>query len=329
MKKTITILSLLTLTFAKAQIITADFESFTLTPKSFYKDTNSVNFQTTNAIFQYAWNKSFGGYWSAGFAYTNMNDSVNGTFTNLYGCIPDTGYFNSKIYVTGQDGGIIKLKAPNNFVNGFYITNTTYAWKVIKKGGGPARKFGDTTGTKSGLPQGSYPDWFKVTVKGFSGGVMKPDSSEFYLADYRFANNSLDYAVKNWQWMDCSNLGNVDSIQFHMYSSDAGAFGINTPTFFSIDNFTTSQGVGIHELSFIENLILYPNPVSSVLKVQNSSLSSEKIFLRIFNSIGTEVKSFILNAGNSEFDLSDLNSGMYFAELNNKDQKKTFKLVKE
>lgn len=324
MKKTITILSLLIVTFTKAQMVTADFESFTLTPNSFYLDSiNSTDFQTTNAIFEYTWDKKFGGFWSAGYAYTNKNDSVDGSYNNLYGCKALKGYANSSKYVTGQAGGAIKLKAPSNYVNGFYVTNTTYSHKIMQIGDTAfhiAKKFGGVSGND--------PDWCKIIVKGYLGGVAKPDSSTFYLADYRFANNNLDYIVKNWQWVDCSNLGNVDSIKIFMKSSDVGAFGMNNPAFFCIDNFTTSQGVGIHELSFFDNVQLYPNPVSSKLNVQSSKFNSEITTLKIFNAIGSVIKNFELNSENSEFDLSDLNSGMYFAELSNKEQKRTYKIIK-
>ena len=43
---------------------------------------------------------------------------------------------------------------------------------------------------------------------------------EFYLADFRSAEDSLDYIVNDWRWIDLSNLGNVDSLQFTMNSSD-------------------------------------------------------------------------------------------------------------
>ena len=321
MKKTITIISLLTLTFAKAQILTSDFESFTLTPNSFYKDTNSVDFSTANATFEYEWTKAFGGYWSAGFAYTNKTDTSNGTFTNLYGCAAFKGYNNSNNYLAAQDGAIIKLITPNNYVNGFWITNSTYAYKTMKNGGGPAKKFGGTSGNDA--------DWFKVTVKGYLGGTIKTDSSVYYLADYRFANNSFDYILKSWNWVNCSNLGNVDSIVFHLSSSDtAGGFGMNNPAFFCMDNFTTNNGVGINEISLFENLKLYPNPFSSVFTVQSLGINGEITKLKITNILGIEIKIIELNSENSEIDLSDFNSGIYFAVLENKGQKKTYKIIK-
>ncbi len=321
-KKIIAILSLSLLSlFTKAQNV-ADFETFTLSPNSFYKDTNSVDWQTSNAVFQYDWDKGFN-YWSGGFSYTNKNDSSNGGFMNLYNCITYKGYNNSNFYATGQAGGVIKLKSPNNYVNGFYITNTTYAWKSMKSGDSFAKKFGG--------PTGNDPDWFKVTVKGYLGGTMKPDSSVFYLADYRFSNNNLDYIEKNWQYLSCANLGNVDSLKFFLYSSDNGSFGMNTPAYFSIDNFTTSQGVGINELNTINSLNIYPNPAHNTIYLNsNSELNSS---LRIYNTLGREIQNITvsLNQGNNsaQIDLSELAQGLYFIELTTKEEKRTIKFIKD
>lgn len=318
MKKTITLLSMvLMVSISKGQSTVANFETFTLSTNSFYKDTNSVPFQTANAVFRYSWDKPFS-YWSGGFSYTNIQDSTNGDYTHLYNCRALKGYNSSNYYVTGQDQGIIKLKSPFNKVEGFYIANTTYAWKAIKNGNSFSRKFGDTTGTKSGgvYPQGGYPDWFKITVKGYTSGVLKPDSSEFYLADYRFANNSLDYVTGSWQWLNTSNLGVVDSIKFFMYSSDVGNFGINTPLFFSIDDFTTSQSLaGIAENSFTSNLFLYPNPTNGNINIDIHQNVLSSVNIKVLDITGKEVYNQAMGGLKNTIDLSSLTQGIYFVEI--------------
>ena len=266
MKKNLTVLlSTLVLFSAKAQTFVADFELFNLSPNSAYTSTASTPFQTFNATFPYIWDPSFGGFWSGGSAYTNKYDSIGGTFGNLYGVRAYKGYTNSATYVVGQDRAIVRLNAPYKTVDGFYVTNTTYAYKSLLLGNQFSRKFGDTTGTGSGttIPQGSYPDYFKLTVKGFKNGSMKTDSVEFFLADYRFANNTQDYAVNDWRWCNTSSLGDVDSIKFFMYSTDRGSFGINTPLFFAMDNFTSSTPnlVGLNEGAANKEPFVFPNPV--------------------------------------------------------------------
>jgi len=319
MKKTITLFSLLFVLTAQSQIV-ADFESFTLTANSFYKDTNSVDWQTTAATFSYEWTKGSFPYWSGGFSYTNVQDSSNGTYTNLYGCIPLKGYNNSDKYVTGKDKGVIKMNSPYNHVNGFYITNTTYACKTVKNGDGFSKKFGGTSGND--------PDWFKVTVKGYQGGTMKADSVEFYLADYRFSNNSQDYIVKNWQWVNTTGLGVVDSIKFFMYSTDVGSFGMNTPAFFSLDNFTTSQIAGINEMFSAESLKMYPNPALDHVYLEMETRNRFYSEIKIYDLLGAEVKSLPVNAeaGTNLFrmDLGDLSSGVYFMNADNR----KFKFIK-
>jgi hypothetical protein len=60
---------------------------------------------------------------------------------------------------------------------------------------------------------------------------------EFYLADFRFADNSQDYILDSWGFVDLSALGTVDFLEFDLSSSDNGAFGMNTPGYFALDNF--------------------------------------------------------------------------------------------
>ncbi len=323
MKKTITFLALLIFGISRSQTV-SDFESFSLPADSFYYDVAGTDWQTTNAFFQYGWNTSFGGYWSDGFAYTNKKDTSNGNFSNLYNCAAYNGYNLSNYYVTGQPGGVIKIKAPSTGVSGFYVTNTTYAYKSMK--------FGDAFAKKFGGPSGNDKDSLVLSVYGWSGGALKNDTVQFFLADFRSSNNSMDYILKSWQWVDCSKLGAVDSISFFMTSSDNGSFGMNTPGFFSIDNFTTAQGVGIAEASSVQSINLFPNPTSGMVSLHLSSESALTSSVKIYNSIGTLIRTETINfnSGNTsqDLDLSDLNSGLYFIEVATETKKQNFKLIK-
>lgn len=316
--------------FSQAQTV-ADFESFTLAPNSAYSPTTSTPFQTSNAVFNYAWDNSFGGFWSKGFAYTNKQDSVNGTFNNLYGVKALKGYTNSATYVVGMAGGTIGLKAPYDAVSGFYITNTTYAYNVIKNGNSFSRKFGDTTGTKSGttIPQGSYPDFFKITAKGFKNGTMKPDSAVYYLADYRFANNSQDYVLKTWEWFNTANLGSVDSITFFMYSSDNSSFGMNTPAFFALDNFSTTLPnlVGITNAAGNPQVEVYPNPCYNTLVIAKLK-NAQTLNACLKDVAGKELLSLELNEDSNLIDLTTFEPGVYFLELIGETERTIKRVVK-
>ncbi len=324
MKKTITLLALLIFGISRSQTV-ADFESFSLPADSFYYNAASIDWQTTNASFQYDWTtSSFGNYWSAGFAYTNKNNVDSGNYRHLYNCIAGKGYNLSNYYTTGQPGGFIRVKAPSTGVSGFYVTNTTYAYKSMKNGDAFAKKFGGITGND--------PDFFKLTIKGYSSGTLKTDSVEFYLADFRFSNNSFDYILKTWQWVDCSKLGAVDSITFNMFSSDNSFGFMNTPAFFSIDNFTTGQGVGIAENSFKQNITLFPNPTNGIASINLISENAFTSSINLYNSIGALVKTENVNfnsgTNSHRIDLSNMNSGLYFVEIVGDSKKQIFKLIK-
>jgi hypothetical protein len=331
MKKTITLLFLvLAITVSKAQTstVTISFETFTLSANSAYTNTNSLAFSTSSVSFEYKWSTAFN-YWTGGFSYTNKYDSSTAGFGNLYGVKPLKGYNSSNTYVVAQHNGIIRLSAPSATVDGLYITNTTYAFKSIRNGDSFARKFGDTTGTGSGttIPQGSYPDFFKVTAKGYKNGVLKTDSVPFYLADYRFSDNTQDYVVNNWQWVNTSALGEVDSIKFFMYTSDNGSFGPNTPLFFGMDNFTFKYStVGMKELSAFKNTSMYPNPIIADLYIKNPE--NADLTIQLLNMNGSIIKEEKINTS-TKWELSDLLSGVYLVKVSTKDNYYVKKFIKQ
>lgn len=330
MKRTMTTAALLSamMMSINAQTYTETLEGFSLPSNSYYKDTTGADWQSNNAIFRYDWDTTYN-YWSSGSAYTNVKDSTNGTYSNLYGCIAFNGYNNSNYYVTLQNYSTIVLKSPYQFVDGFYITNTTYAAKVVKYGNSFSRAFGDTTGTACGCPQGSYPDWFKVSIKGYKNGTMLNDSVEFYLADYRFSNNSLDYIVWNWQWVNCSTLGQVDSIQFFMYSSDTGPWGMNTPAFFSMDNFTTSGTSGIESISNTTTKV-FPNPAVETVLIKVSK--SDEYTIQINDVLGQTIfenKEFIDAHAPKNINISHLQQGNYVLKINNGKITETHLIIKQ
>ena len=74
-----------------------------------------------------------------------------------------------------------------------------------------------------------------MTITGKDVDGIITDDIEFYLADFRFDDNSQDYIIDTWTAVDLSILGQVKTIEFSVSSSDTGDYGINTPTYFAID----------------------------------------------------------------------------------------------
>ncbi len=335
MKKKLTKLtlavSLLSNLITQAQTIET-FDTYSLSPNSYYQNNAGSDFGTGGNTFQYGWNSIWNG-WESGTAYTNVNDTVNGTYANLYGCIPGIA-FSGNNYATTQSGALVTFSNNTTAVSGFYITNTTYAWKVIKSGNMFSRRFGDTTGTGSGtsIPQGQYPDWFKVLVRGYRGGNMLTDSVECYLADYRATGTVNDYVIKNWQFVNCISLGQVDSIRFEMKSSDNSFGFMNTPGFFSMDNFVTISTVGINELTNVTNLSLFPNPTNQSIFLNYEAKHEAEINISIFDLTGKEIKNIqtqlLTGKNNLKLDTETFESGIYFIEIRNEHSSIKIKFIK-
>lgn len=311
-----------TLNAQTPQTTLADFENLSLPADTFYENHNAnASWQTSNATFRYKWDPAFGGYWGYGFSYSNKNNTVTPTYHNQYAAITGKGYANSNNYVIAWEGYnpnmSVVLKSPSQYVNGFYVTNTTYGYKVMKNGGAPARAFGDTAHAHTTtITPGNYPDWFKLTVYGYKTGVKKTDTVEFYLADYRFSDNSKDYIVDSWKWVDCSGLGAVDSITFKLFSSDIGPAGINNPTYFAIDNFTTSDFILYTDLSPLGSASIVqagPNPFQSQLKIHNPATKSLLVTVR--DALGKIIFKNEVRDAEYLLDLSAAPEGTYFMQV--------------
>jgi len=80
---------------------------------------------------------------------------------------------------------------------------------------------------------------------------------EIILADYRFDDNSLDFILDDWEFTDLSSLGEVDALSFSFTSTDTGSFGINTPTYFALDNleFTVVPEPGSTSLALLGTIL--------------------------------------------------------------------------
>lgn len=110
--------------------------------------------------------------------------------------------------------------ATEKIVDHFYVNNSTYAVLSMLNGDGFAKKFADG-------------DWFKLTVTGLNKEGGQTGAIDFYLADYR---NGKSVIVQQWTKVDLTTLGAVNKLTFTLSSSDAGAYGMNTPAYFCMDD---------------------------------------------------------------------------------------------
>lgn len=102
------------------------------------------------------------------------------------------------------------------------VTNTAYSYYTMLEGNDFAKKF------EAG-------DWFKLIAHGVTADGTET-TAEFYLADMN--NGGI---VTDWQTFDLTPLGEVVAVYFTMESSDSGQWGMNTPSYFALDQFTAQM----------------------------------------------------------------------------------------
>ena len=170
----------------------------------------------------------------AGFSYSNVNDTTTPGFNNQWAAITGSGIGGSGNYILGTtsspNAAFFNIPV-NNIINSVFLTNATYTSISLENGDQFAKKFGGQTGND--------PDFFRITLTGFDNldaTGIETGATEFFLADYRFADNSLDYIVKDWRFLDLSTLGAARSVGISLDGSDNGAFGLNTPAYVALDN---------------------------------------------------------------------------------------------
>lgn len=211
---------------------TATFEDISLPASPGYS--NNVSFNSGGLKFNNAYESTYG-TWS-GWSTSKVNDTTTAGFTNQYAAYTGTGDGGSGNYGVAFHGGSYGLTpsiiAPTGeFFQSLRITNTTYTALSMLKGDSFAKKFGGTTGNDE--------DYLKLIITGKKGG-SEVGSIDFYLADYRFADNSQDYILDQWKTVNLSSLVGADTLTFAFASSDVGQYGINTPTYFAADNIVTT-----------------------------------------------------------------------------------------
>lgn len=176
----------------------------------------------------------FGG----GFAYTNTTDTTTSNYTNLSAIAGEGKAADTYLTANSNSFTPAEIKFAGNtdrIVHGMYVTNSTYAYLTIKNGNEYAKKFGGKENRDG--------DWFKLKAIGYDNNDRQTGETEIYLADYRFLDSTKDFTLNDWTWFDLTPLGEVSSITFEMSSSDNGQFGMNTPSYFSIDQVVSDHVV--------------------------------------------------------------------------------------
>ena len=330
MKKLYTLMAISIANFSYAQIV--DFESITLTPNSAWDGSDLSGTPNSGATlydstFVFSgleitnqWSLQFGapGYLSGGWVFSNIMDDVTPALAGAYHSYAGEGANGSDNYAITYIGTGQIIQLENNETATFAsidITNNNYAAHSMLNGDILAKKFGGTTGNDE--------DWFLLDIIGYDANGIVTDTIKFYLADYRFTDNSEDFIIKDWATVDLSSLGEINKIRFEQSSSDNSGGYMNTPSYLAIDNL--SFGFTSVEESTSRSLSIYPNPSNSIITFNEVI---EQGNLSIYSISGQNVISLNFNSTLRTFDLSELTNGIYTIIITDSKNRYTTKLIK-
>ncbi|MCD4771985.1 MAG: T9SS type A sorting domain-containing protein, partial [Bacteroidales bacterium] len=97
----------------------------------------------------------------------------------------------------------------------------------------------------------------------------------------------------------------------------------------SSNNVTISLYVNIENNEISDKIKIYPNPTNDHLIIELNTEAAENMKVKIFDINGCVVESIMLNPSTvkNTINLSNLNSGVYFINVSNKEFQRTEKLL--
>jgi len=219
----------------KPRLITIDFGDLSLGSNSFWNGSNGAgSFTSGIANFRNYYYSDYS-YWE-GFSYSNRNDAVTSGYANQYSVFNKENNGNTFALFYPPYAGVASVSFSNGqsvVVESIKVCNDSYPALSMTNGDAMAKKFGGSTGND--------PDFYKLIIAGLDKNGQMTKTVEFYLADFRFSDNSQDYIVDTWTSVDISSLGAVNQLTFKFESSDNGTFGMNTPAYVCIDDIVYNE----------------------------------------------------------------------------------------
>lgn len=309
-----------------------NFESFMLTPDTAWYGQDQVTDGDTTyqeEIFTLELNYNAGWQSSSGWAISNETDNVTPGYTNSYSAITGEGNLGSDNY------GICYVSQWNNnriffdsqgAISHMYVTNSTYAYWSMKDGDAFGKPFGADTNAQGVIDGTNGEDWFLLTIYGLDWDSTRTgDSVNFYLADYRFADNNDDYIVDSWELVDLFSLQYVWGLDFVLTSSDTGSFGMNTPAYFAMDDLTFIYPWSIAE-DKKESIDVFPNPTNGSIQFQTEPTDQ---YYQVYSANGSLLLEVPVTDQTTMVDLSSFENGIYLLTIVGDGTIKRQKVIKQ
>jgi len=254
------------------------------------------------------------GFWLGGWAVSTKTDSLSSGIGNQYSARPGGGAAGSEGYGVATSSAVVQYGEGGFTPVSMQVTNSTYAHNSMRDGDQFAKKFGGETGDD--------PDFFRLIIQKYLGDSLYADSVVFYLADFRFEDNSQDYIVSDWETVNLDSLGVADSLFFRFETSDVGEFGPNTPFYFCMDNLTVREEVtSIVDWETIP-LAVYPNPTTGALRLDVPDTGQ----LTLWHVSGQRLIDQRVWAGTLDLSLHTYETGLYLLRWTDGERVRTAKI---
>ncbi len=297
----------------------ADFENFDLLVDTFDNGRSGEGgFASGDIILPNHYDASLNAW--EGWSISTVQDSMTSGFTNQYASIAGHGVDGSHAYAVGFAFEPIVIRFADDIgrvtIEDLYITNATYTYLAMLNGDAFAKRFGGASGDE--------PDFLVITFRYFLDGLLSQDSINFYLADFRSDDPAQDYIIKDWTPVDLHSFGMIDSLHCSLSSSDFGSFGINTPTYFCVDNVRTVSTLTLQEDVLAPELKIFPNPASDFIEV----IAPRPAGFQIYDISGQLISHFFQRSHDFKLDIRFLSPGTYFIRSITDEGILTAKLVK-
>lgn len=146
-------------------------------------------------------------------------------------------------------------------------------------------------------------------------------------------NLTAQQTSATYQWIDCNNsnqpISGETSQSFTATTNGDYAVIVTVNGCTDTSACQTIFGFGIEDENFSSGLSASPNPTHSIINVQSKlELKNARLIITDING-KTLLQKYQLNGTNFQFDLSELNSGMYFFHLYSEGKEGVIKVVKE
>ncbi|MES2760954.1 MAG: T9SS type A sorting domain-containing protein [Bacteroidota bacterium] len=265
------------------------------------------NFQTNSGLSDIAVLKS--GIWER----VGNSDSLRGTFSSLF----KLEVFQNELYA----GGYL-LHSEGNVGNGIQRWDGTN-WKTV---GNSLQDYNNTTNSAT-----------------LVSDMMQYKNKLYVAGGFSFAGNSIAHNMATWdgtKWCAIDTLIDKPITAFGIFNDTlfAGTNDIFEGTFvnsfakFKNGNYSYSEkcsvnfDVGVQDMPYVAQFSIYPNPTHSVINIIDEHEQLQHSIIEIKNYLGQTVytSSFV-----NQINISSLAAGMYFLTVQDKEKKRTVKVVKE